>query len=340
MRGARIMDGGRFLFVPAGFLAASFIWSATVAAQTVGAPLVLETKIPLGQVSGRIDHLSIDVKRQRLFVAELGNNSLGVVDLAARKVLRRVAGLSEPQGVAYVPFADSVFVANAGDGSVHVLRGDDLAPIGRIELGEDADNVRVDTQRNRVLVGYGNGALAVIDPATRTKAADIRLKGHPEGFQIDETAAKVFVNVPEARDVEVADLASEANRSLPTQGAGSNFPMAIDRDAHRVLVVFRNPPTLMALSSEDGRVVAKIETCGDADDVFVDPKRRRVYVSCGEGVVDILEQREAEYRRLARVPTVSGARTSLFVPELDRLFVAVRTRSNEPAAIWVFHPAP
>jgi DNA-binding beta-propeller fold protein YncE len=320
--------------------AASLMWPATIAAQTAGAPLVLETKIPLGQVSGRIDHLGIDVKRQRLFVAELGNNSLGVVDLAAGKVLRRISGLSEPQGVAYVPFADSVFVANAGDGSVHVLRGDDLAPVGRIELGEDADNVRVDTQRSRVLVGYGNGALAVIDPATRTKAADIRLKGHPEGFQIDETAAKVFVNVPEARDVEVADLASEANRSLPMHGAGSNFPMAIDRDAHRVLVVFRNPPTLMALSSQDGHVVAKIETCGDADDVFVDSKRRRVYVSCGEGIVDVLEQREAEYRRLARVPTVSGARTSLFVPELDRLLVAVRTRSNEPAAIWVFRPAP
>jgi hypothetical protein len=116
--------------------------------------------------------------------------------------------------------------------------------------------------------------------------------------------------------------------------------MAIDRDAHRVLVVFRNPPTLMALSSEDGRVVAKIETCGEADDVFVDTKRRRVYVSCGEGVVDVLEQREAEYRRLARVPTVSGARTSLFVPELDRLFVAVRARSSEPAAIRVSRPAP
>jgi hypothetical protein len=191
-----------------------------------------------------------------------------------------------------------------------------------------------------VLVGYGKGALAVIDPATRTKAADIRLKGHPESFQIDETGTKAFVNVPDARDIEVADLASEATRSLPMQGAGSNFPMAIDRDAHRVLVVFRNPPTLMALSSEDGRVVAKIETCGDADDVFVDPKRRRVYVSCGEGVADVLEQREAEYRRLARVPTVSGARTSLLVPELDRLFVAVRTRSSEPPAIWVFRPAP
>jgi DNA-binding beta-propeller fold protein YncE len=329
-----------FRSVPAVVLAASLIWSAKVTAQTADAPLVLETKIPLGEVSGRIDHLSIDVKRQRLFVAELGNDSVGVVDLAVGKVLRRITGMSEPQGVAYVPFADSVFVANAGDGSVHVLRGDDLAPIGRIELGEDADNVRVDTGRNRVLVGYGNGALAVIDPATRTKAADIRLKGHPESFQIDETGTKVFVNVPDARDVEVADLASQANRSLPTHGAGSNFPMAIDRDAHRVLIVFRSPPTLMALSSRDGRIITKIETCGDADDVFVDPKRHHVYVSCGEGVVDVLDQLEAEYRWLARVPTVSGARTSLFVPELDRLFVAVRARSGEPAAIWVFRPLP
>ena len=221
-------------------LAANLMWPAAVVAQTAGAPLVLEAKIPLGQVSGRIDHLGVDMKRQRLFVAELGNDSLGVVDLAAGKVLRTIAGLSEPQGVAYVPFADSVFVANAGDGSVHVLRGDDLAPIGRIELGDDADNVRVDTQRSRVLVGYGKGALAVIDPAGRTKTADIRLKGHPEGFQIDETGTQVFVNVPDAREIEIVDLAAGSTRSLPTQGAGSNFPMAIDAEAHRVLVVFRS----------------------------------------------------------------------------------------------------
>src|SRR5437764_11690395 len=174
------------------------MWPPTVVAQTAGAPLVLEAKIPLGDVSGRIDHLSIDLKRQRLFVAELGNNSLGVVDLAAGKVLRRIDNLSEPQGVAYVPFADSVYVANAGDGSVRVLRGDDLAPIGRIELGDDADNVRVDAPRRHVLVGYGQGALAVIDPATGSKIEDIRLKGHPEGFQLDETGTQVLVNVPDA----------------------------------------------------------------------------------------------------------------------------------------------
>ena len=247
--------------------------------------------------------------------------------------------MSEPQGVAYVPFSDSVFVANAGDGSVRVLRGEDLTLIGRIELGDDADNVRLDTAHKRVLVGYGKGALAVIDPASLTKTADIRLRGHPEGFQVDETGTQVFVNVPDAREIGVVDLATGSTRSLPTQGAGSNFPMAIDGDAHRVLVVFRSPPTLMALSSQDGHVVAKVETCGDADDVFVDRKRRRVYVSCGEDVVDVLQSSEAGYRRLARVPTVPGARTSLFVPDLDRLFVAVRAASNEPAAIWVFRPA-
>ena len=93
-------------------LAASLFWPAATEAQTESPSLILEAKITLGEVRGRIDHLGIDAKRQRLFVAELGNNSLGVVDLAASKVLRRITGLSEPQGVAYVPFADSVFVAN------------------------------------------------------------------------------------------------------------------------------------------------------------------------------------------------------------------------------------
>jgi DNA-binding beta-propeller fold protein YncE len=320
-------------------LAASLVWPAAASAQTASPPLILEAKIPLGQVSGRIDHLGIDLKRQRLLVAELGNNSLGVVDLAAGKVLRRITGLSEPQGVAYVPFSDSVFVANAGDGSVRVLRGEDLTPIGRIELSDDADNVRVDTARKRVFVGYGKGALAVIDPVSLSKTADISLKGHPEGFQIDETGTQVFVNVPDAREISVVDLATRSTGSLPTQGAGSNFPMAIDGEAHRFLVVFRSPPSLLALSSQDGHVAAKVDTCGDADDVFVDHKRRRVYVSCGEGVVDVLESVEAGYRRLARVPTVPGARTSLLVPELDRFFVAVRAGSSEPAAIWVFRPA-
>jgi hypothetical protein len=136
------------------------------------------------------------------------------------------------------------------------------------------------------------------------------------------------------------NLATGASRSLLTEGLSSNFPMAMDRDAHRVLVVFRSPATLMALSTQGGKMAVKADTCGDADDVFVDANRHRVYVSCGDGAIDVLEQLEMGYGRVATVPTVLGARTSLFVPEFDRLLVAAPSTSGEPAALWVFRPAP
>jgi hypothetical protein len=322
-------------------LAAMLVVPAVANAQTAGTPLELEVKIPLGPVSGRIDHLAIDLKRQRLFVAELGNDSLGVVDLAAQKMQSTMLGLKEPQGIAYEPSTDAVYVANAADGSVRVLRAEDLTVLGRIELGDDADNVRVDGSGNRVLVGYGKGALAVIDPKRRAKIADIRLKAHPEGFQVDQNNARVFVNVPDAGQIEVIDLMKgEAVGSLPTHGHRSNFPMALDREKQRVLVVFRSPAWLLVLAAADGAVIGDLDTCGDADDVFVDPKRRRVYVTCGAGLIDVFEERAGGYQRIGHVPTVPGARTSLFVPEQDRLYVAVRAAGPERAAIWVFQPSP
>jgi DNA-binding beta-propeller fold protein YncE len=275
-----------------------------------------------------------------LLVAELGNNSLGVVDLAARKTLRTIAGLSEPQGVGYEPAGDTIYVANAGDGSVSVYNADDFTAVGRIELGDDADNIRIGRAGKQVLVGYGRGAIAVIDPATRAKAAEYRLRGHPEGFQIDASGTQLFINVPDAREIAVIDLANAAARSVATPGLRGNFPMAVDPEAKRVLAVFRSPSVLLALSIPDAQVAAKAETCGDADDLFADAKRHRVYVICGAGTVDVFAASGAGYERLARVPTVSGARTGLFVPELDRLFVAARAGSNEPAAIWVLRPAP
>jgi hypothetical protein len=230
-----------------------------------------------------------------------------------------------------------VYVANASHGSVRILRGEDLAAVGRIDLSDDADNVRIDADRKRVLVGYGAGALAIIDPTTRTKVGDIRLKAHPESFQID--GDRVFVNVPDARLIEVADLTEgEVVGAWPTQPNHSNFPMAMDREARRLFVVFRSPARLVVMSAADGGVVGSLDACGDADDVFVDAKRHRVYVTCGAGVVDVFEYRGGSYQRVGQIPTVLGARTSLFVPELDRLFVAVRSSGNEPAALWVFKP--
>jgi hypothetical protein len=194
---------------------------------------------------------------------------------------------------------------------------------------------------NRIFIGYGSGALASIDPATRSKVGEIPLKAHPEAFQIDPGTGQIFVNVPNAHGIAVVDRASQKQTSKwPIPDHGANFPMALDPVRRQVLVIFRAPAELGVFSMTGGKLVATAETCGDADDLFIDAKRSRVYVSCGAGFLDVLEAKEATYRRIARIPTVSGARTSLFVPELDRLLVAVRMSTAEPAAIWVFRPMP
>jgi YVTN family beta-propeller protein len=301
--------------------------------------LELEAKIPLGDVRGRIDHMAIDLARQHLFVAELENNSVGIVDLANRKVIRTIQGLKEPQGVAFVPSTGALYVANAGDGSLRSFRGPDYAAAGQIDLGDDADNIRVDTAANRLVVGYGSGGLAVVHIASFRKISDIPLGVHPEGFQLDPGSNKIFVNLPKARAIAVVDRQSGKQlANWPMQIGAGNFPMALNHYAGHVLAAFRTPAKLAAFSINDGALIASPEICGDADDVFVDAKRNRVYVSCGEGFLDVLDAQGTAYKRLARIPTVAGARTSLFVPQLDRLFLAVRAASGEPAAVWVFRP--
>jgi DNA-binding beta-propeller fold protein YncE len=301
--------------------AALLVGSGRPIAQTENsAPLQLEAKIPLGEVRGRIDHLAIDLVRQRLFVAELGNDTVGIVDLKKYEVIQRISGLREPQGLAYVPAMDALYVANAGDGSVRIFAGADYAASGRIDLGEDADNIRVDSAAGQIVVGYGNGGLAAIDVKTLQRIADIPLPVHPEGFQLDPASSQVFVNLPKAHAIAAADRRSgKLTASWPITIAGDNFPMALRRDTGEILTVFRNPAKLAAFSIKDGALL---------------------YVSCGEGFLDVLDAKERAYRHVARIATVPGARTSLFVPELDRLLLAVRAEAGQPASIWVFRPIP
>jgi len=301
-------------------------------------PLRLEAKIPLGKVEGRLDHLAVDLVRRRLFVAELGNGSVGVIDLPEGKVIRAIHGLREPQGVAYEASTNTLYVTTAGDGSVRLFAGTELKPAGKIALGEDADNIRVDAAHGRVLIAYGNGAIASIDPGTRAKAGVMILDGHPEGFQTEGT--RIFANVPDARHIAVFEAGEIAGRTRWRFGeTGRNFPLVIDIDNERLLTVTRGRAELLSFDLSDGALLSRTAACEDADDAFIDAKRHRVYVSCGEGFLDVFAQGNG-YERIARIPTAQGARTSFFSPTLDRLYLAVRATAREPAAIWIYQPSP
>lgn len=304
-------------------------------------PLTFETSIPLGAVSGRLDHLAIDLARRRLYVAELGNNSVGVVDLDTRKVLHTLAGFDEPQGIAYVAATDEVYVANGGDGTLRILKGTDGSAAGRIDLGDDADNVRVDLSQRFVAVGHGRGGLALLDPVRRTKVADIPLHGHPEGFQLSRDGSRAYVNVPGAREIAVVDLANRKSlQSWPIGSLNANFPMALGVTGSPVWVAFRSPSRLVAFDGNSGKATVTLDTCSDSDDLFVDTARHWLYVICGGGQIEVWNVNEpAKPTRISSTPTSDGTRTGLFVPELDRLYVAVRETSSTPAAVLIFKPS-
>jgi len=314
---------------------------ATLTAQAAEPPLVLERTIPLHGVRGRIDHMAFDSGRKRLLVAELGNDTVDVIDVVAAVPVYRITGLREPQGVAYSRQADSILVANAGDGSVRQYRADDFAAAGNYALGDDADNIRIDPRNGLAVVGYGKGGLALIDPVARQTIAEIRLPAHPESFQINPADGRAYVNLPDAHQIAVADLDSRRIvASWTTHGARANFPMALDPTQSLLASVFRSPPLLLLITPATGAEQQRLPVCGDADDVFFDPRRQRAYLSCGAGEVRVLERSDTRWRDLAAVRTASGARTSLFVPELDRLYVAERAGLlGSDAAIRVYRPA-
>ena len=232
-------------------------------------PLRLEKTIEMPDVQGRIDHMSIDVKGERLFVAALGNNTLEVIDLKASKRAKTIGQLKEPQGIRYVAETDRLYVANGNDGSVRIFDGSSYAPLKTLDYGDDADNLRYDSGRERIYVGYGSGALGEID-SEGNKVGETKLDAHPESFQLEDGSPRIYVNLPKSRKVVVVDR--EKHTIITTWKTGmafANYPMALDESDHRLFVVTRLPARLLVFDTNTGSIVQKIAAVGD--EVVVTP---------------------------------------------------------------------
>ena len=318
------------------FVILSFLSAALVRAQA-NEPLKLEKTIQLPDVQGRIDHMSIDVKTQRLFVSALGNNTVEVIDLKAGKRANTITGLKEPQGVLFVADNGRLFVASSKDGTVKMFDGTSLKLLKTIEYGDDADNLRFDSNRQRVYVGHGDGALAELD-MDGNKIAETKLDAHPESFQLEKNSSRIYVNLPKTRKIAVVDR--EAHSIVTTWSTGmslANYALALDEGDHRLFVVTRYPARLLVLETESGKIVQSLSAVGDCDDIFFDHARKRIYATGGEGAISVFEQQDADhYKEIARIPTVTGARTGFFSPDFGRLYIGVRRQGSSPAMIRVF----
>jgi len=311
--------------------------SASVGRAQAPAPLKLEKTIELREVEGRIDHMSLDVQGQRLFVAALGNNTVEVIDLKAGKRTHTISGVGEPQGVLYVAKNGHLYVASSKDGTVKIFDGSSFQLLKTIEYGDDADNLRYDSARERVYVGYGSGGLGELNLEGQ-KVKEIPLGSHPESFQLEKDSSRIYVNLPKAREIGLVDRETHSVTGHWSMGLSlANYAMALDEGDHRLFVVTRFPARLLVLDTISGKIVKTLSAVGDCDDVFYDQSRRRLYASGGEGTISIFEQQDADhYKELARITTVKGARTSFFSSDLGRLYLAVRRQGSSPAMIQVF----
>lgn len=305
-------------------------------------PLKLVKTIPMPGVRGRIDHMSIDLEGRRLFVSALGNDTVEVIDLAAGKDVYHIPGLREPQGVLYVAESNKIFVANGGDGTCRIFDGSNYRLLSIVHFASDADDIRYDKRAGRVYVAYGEGGIGVLNAVTGKELGRIVLPSHPEAFEVENGGARIYINVPDAQQIAVADWARRSVvRRWPMVKFRANFPMGYDRVHRRLFVVCRRPAEFLALDPDSGKILAHLPAVGDADDLYYDSAERRIYISGGQGAISVIEQENANrYRTVATLRTASGARTSLFVPELKRLYLAVPRREGRTAEIRVYAVRP
>ncbi len=302
------------------------------------AKLALVKEIPMPSVKGRIDHMALNPRSRVLYIAALGNNTVEVVNLEKGSLIHSIEGIKEPQGLAYLPEQDEIAVASGGTGDCLFFNANTFRKLATIHLAGDADNVRYDTAKKKLYVGYGNGGIAIIDVVAHQQIGDVKLPGHPESFQIDKKNNKIYVNVPGDHSIVSIDLKQLRISDIwKTNTYSGNFPMALDTSSNLIFVGFRHPAVLVAYNALNGDEVSSHELVGDVDDLFFYPKKQEIIASGGGGSLNIFKiERNKILNKNADIPTRKGARTSLLLPSLQIFILAVRAGGDKNAVVAIY----
>ena len=312
-------------------------------------PLKLVQKVPMANVQDRLDHLGVDVQGQRLFIAALGEkqNTVEVLDLKSNTRTFSIQGQSKPQGVFYSSEFKKLFVANGTDGTCKIFDGKTLQLVDTLPIGPDADHVGFDPKTKYLYIGSGDaksGMLSIVDTRTDKHVADIRTDARPGGIKFDASSPRVFVTLTGTANLAVIDREKrEQIGSWSVAGVPGNVALALDEKHHRLFAGSRTPPMLTVLDTTSGKTITQIEGVPGIDDLWYDAAHERIYASGGRGAdvgsVYVYQQAGADrYTLIGKVPTAPGAGTSLWVLDLNRLYVAAPANEKEEAQVLVFEP--
>ncbi|HTL81523.1 MAG TPA: hypothetical protein VL651_07455 [Bacteroidia bacterium] len=317
------------------FPIAIFFVTIACADQPVHAGLSLDNTISLPDVKGRIDHMAYDRNGQRIFICALGNNSVEVVDVKNYKTLFSIKNIAEPQGIVFDSARKMIAVSSGGDGWLRFYNSETYRMTDSILIGSDADNVRYDNDRT-LYIGY-DGGIAKVDLVHMTKYWNFETDGHVEAFQLDLNRKKLFANVPDAYQLEIHDLSGkDSTVKWNLHSTKDNFPMAIDTASALVFIACRHPSEILVMNEMTGKIYSQIACSNDADDIFYDHNDHLLFVSAGEGFVDVFHDSSFVYTRVQHLPTRLLARTSLYDEIENKYFVAVPVTAGRSAELRIY----
>src|SRR5437879_48655 len=287
----------------------SFALPALADAQSA-APLRLVRTIPLPNVKGRLDHMDVDVKGKRLFVAGLENGTFEVVDLQPGKWVRSIPGFKKAQGALFVPELNKLFLASGDDGMLRVFRGDTLELLDSIQLEPGPNRLVYEPKSKLVYVGYGGkdagkdyGEVGIIDARQDKHVGDIKVVAHPSELLLDKAGKTLFVFVSIVSKLQVVDTNKRDVLSTWTVTSQRPGDAAFDESTSRLFIGTRTPAEMVVMYSKSGKEVAHLPTPEGMDGVYFDGARKRVYVSGGRdlpvGFVYVYQQKDrSEERRV------------------------------------------
>jgi DNA-binding beta-propeller fold protein YncE len=315
------------------------------------APLRLVRTITVPGVR-KWDHFGVDLKGNRLFAASEEEPAVEVFDLRTNQHLQSLTEFKEPHNVLPFPELKKIFVVDGEASEVKILDYDSYKLVGRTELTIDADPVVYDPASKYLYVVNGGREaktptclISIVDTTTGKKVADMKLETNRlESMAIEKSGPRLFVNMTGINSIGVVDREKRAVVQTWAITAGKdNVPLQYDEATHRLFLATRKPSKLVVVNADNGKEVTSLDVADYVDDLAYDAAHHRLYIpgGGGDGAVSVVEQRGADnYQVVATVPTKPGAKTARLVPELNKYYVGVPQKDNQPAQILVFDVVP
>jgi DNA-binding beta-propeller fold protein YncE len=324
-----------------------FSMTFTAAYAQSPAPLRLVTKLTMpSSVEGRFDHLGIDQKGSRLFVAAESAHQVLIFDMKSGKYLRSIEGIEIPHAIFVREDRNRIYVTDGGAGAVKVYDGNTYALLKSIPLKLDADSIGYDPATHFLYIDNGGGdahesfsMLSVVDTTHDTKVADIKIDGDTlEGMAMEKSTEKLYVNNPAKNQVEELNRkARSITASWPVTLGKRNVAMALDEASHRLFVASRSG-NISVFDTTTGKEITSMPIGKGVDDLAFDPATKRIYAPCGgDGLIYIYEPSTTEKYKLAgKVPSGPGGKNALLDKSLGRYFAIVPPKGTTAGAVYAY----